>query len=158
MAAYVAMAIKSKMCLVCGNVLPITGPRASPSRKYCSDECRERAWGGPSPIRTSGLDLAPSTVGALSELIIASDLLRRHYEVFRSVSPSCSCDLIALRNGVSLRIEVRTGSVIYGNGGHTVRWTRDRFHADAFAVVVYEPDGTTRIQYEPPLESAQEAA
>jgi PD-(D/E)XK endonuclease len=51
-----------------------------------------------------------STTGAISELIVAADLLRRGYEVFRAVSPGCSCDLAVLRDGVLKRIEVRTGS------------------------------------------------
>ena len=39
---------------------------------------------------------------------MAADLLRRGWEVFRAVSPACSCDLIIHRAGVLLRVEVRT--------------------------------------------------
>lgn len=47
--------------------------------------------------------------GAISEMVVASDLLNKGYEVFRSVSQDCSCDLLALKDGSMLRIEVRTG-------------------------------------------------
>jgi len=49
-----------------------------------------------------------STIGATSELLVAADLLRRGFEVFRAVSPTCSCDLGVLRDGRFLRVEVKT--------------------------------------------------
>lgn len=49
------------------------------------------------------------TTGAVSELRVAADLLERGYEVFRAVSPSCSCDLAVLKDGKLVRVEVRTG-------------------------------------------------
>jgi hypothetical protein len=53
--------------------------------------------------------LHPSTVGALRELIAASDLMKKGWEVFRSMSPACPCDLIIMSRNVMLRVEVRTG-------------------------------------------------
>jgi len=38
-------------------------------------------------------------------------LLRQGYEVFRSVSPHCSCDLLAYKAGKTVRVEVRVGRV-----------------------------------------------
>jgi hypothetical protein len=48
-------------------------------------------------------------VGVLSELVVCVDLLQKGYEVFRGVSPSCSCDLAILKNGKLKRVEVTTG-------------------------------------------------
>jgi len=45
----------------------------------------------------------------MSEMAAAIDLMKRGYEVFRALSPHCSCDLIALGPDGALRIEVRTG-------------------------------------------------
>lgn len=42
--------------------------------------------------------------------MVCVDLMYMGYEIFRAESPSRSCDLIALRNGKPLKIEVRTGS------------------------------------------------
>ena len=39
------------------------------------------------------------TTGAIAELVVATDLLGRGYEVFRALSPSCSGDLAVLKNG-----------------------------------------------------------
>jgi hypothetical protein len=50
-----------------------------------------------------------STVGAISELIVCVDLLAKGYEVFRAVSPACSCDLAILKDKQLLRVEVKTG-------------------------------------------------
>lgn len=49
-------------------------------------------------------------IGAASELIVCADLLRRGWDVFRSVSPTCYCDIIATKGPNTLEIEVRTAS------------------------------------------------
>lgn len=53
--------------------------------------------------------------GTLGELIVASDLLKRGYEVFRALHPDASCDLVAIKNGKVSRIEVRTGKRLKEN-------------------------------------------
>ena len=53
--------------------------------------------------------ISPGTSGAINELRIVVDLLSRGFDMFRAVSPSCSCDLIGLRDGRCYRIEVTKG-------------------------------------------------
>jgi hypothetical protein len=53
--------------------------------------------------------LPTGTVGAMAELLAATDLLMKGFEVFRAVSPSASCDLAILKEGKLLKVEVRTG-------------------------------------------------
>lgn len=77
------------------------------NQKICSDACRKGWYGRYSPV--NGVKIPSGTVGAISELVVCSDLLKTGYSVFRSVSPSCFCDLIAIRDGVVKKIEVRTG-------------------------------------------------
>jgi hypothetical protein len=50
--------------------------------------------------------------GAASELVVCVDLIRRGYDVFRAVSPQCSCDLIAMKGINVFRVEVRTSQVL----------------------------------------------
>jgi hypothetical protein len=48
-------------------------------------------------------------VGAVSELFVASDLLKKGFEVYRSMSGG-GCDLVVIRtDGLVERIEVKTG-------------------------------------------------
>jgi len=61
-------------------------------------------------IRAARKVLCPSTSGALAELIACTDLIRKGYEVFRAISPACSCDLTILKNGKIQRVEVRTAT------------------------------------------------
>ena len=56
-------------------------------------------------------DLSFGQIGALGELAVCADLLSRGYEVFRAVSPSCSVDVIAQKNGKISRVEVKTGYI-----------------------------------------------
>lgn len=56
-----------------------------------------------------GSSVPPATVGALRELVAAVHLMEKGYHVFRALSPSCACDLVAYRDGETpIRIEVRS--------------------------------------------------
>lgn len=86
--------------------------------------------------------VSTGTVEAISELRVSVDLLAKGYEVFRALSPSCSCDLTVMKNGELLRIEVRTA---YRGKSNNIITSRSRFKADHFALVlpseiVYEPE------------------
>lgn len=84
-----------------------------------------------------------STVGAIGELKVSADLMARGFEVFRSLSPTASCDLLAARGQRFFRVEVRTGWEL--NGKVMVK-RQGRY--DVLAIVL--PD---RIQYEPPIDA-----
>jgi hypothetical protein len=91
--------------------------------------------------------MSPSTKGASSELIVSVDLLSKSYEVFRSVSPAASCDLIALKNGQTFRVEVKTG---------TAQGTRHRVYpkppTDNFDILaIVFPGAYSSISYTPSL-------
>lgn len=78
-------------------------------QRFCSVPCREKhyskniGW-----VKSNSIGLPTGTVGAMHELKVSVDLLHKGFEVFRSVSQSTSCDLLAMRNGKILRIEVKT--------------------------------------------------
>jgi hypothetical protein len=61
-------------------------------------------------------NLSSGTVGAISELCVSANLLNKGYSVFRSLSPSCFCDIIAIKDKTILKIEVRTGKERRDNG------------------------------------------
>lgn len=94
----------SRSCLRC-DALFSTGRQ---TQVYCSLDCRNtvtrNAWRELNP--PSGL--ATATTGAISELVIAVDLMKSGYSVFRALSPACHCDLAVLRDGKLCRVEVKT--------------------------------------------------
>ena len=49
-------------------------------------------------------------LGAASELLVAADMLRLGYEVYRAFSPQAQCDLLAVKTGRVLRVEVKSVS------------------------------------------------
>ena len=61
---------------------------------------------------------AQSSVGAASELIVAVHLMNCGYHVYRSMSPDAPCDLVAVGDGRTLRIEVKTASTRNGRMIH----------------------------------------
>lgn len=124
-----------RTCKLCGK----TWTRPDSYRvSYCSAPCRSAAAKAKQQEMNPRLNLiSTGTVGAMHELVVCVDLLRRGYEIFRAVSPSCSCDLVALCNGKSVRIEVRTG---YANKSGGFTWTnqgRDVHKYDVVAVVLH---------------------
>lgn len=84
----------------------------------------------------------------MNELLVAADLISRQFDVYRALNPDAACDLLALKDGCVLRIEVRTG-VDPTPSGHICipRGNDDAGRQDHFAVCL--PDGT--ILYEPAL-------
>lgn len=83
---------------------------------FCSLKCsqlRNREHSGYRALSRE-LDIAPGTVGAINELRVAIDLLKRGFDVYRALSPASPCDLVIFKNGSMLRIEVKTGYIRTG--------------------------------------------
>lgn len=128
-------------CVVCQQQRPYRYKRWG---KCCSYNCKEKLREQQAALNGTVL-LAAGTVGAISELRAAADLLSKGYEVFRALSPSCSCDLAILRNSHIIRVEVRTGQL--GKNGIVPKGQMNQMHrADILALVL--PD---KIVYHPPL-------
>lgn len=141
-------------CQQCSGPIPAT--RRIRKSEYCSKKCRHESWERRNPIMPDHLpdSMSKGTKGALSEIVAAADLLRRGAEVFRSISPNCSADLIANLDGELLRVEVRTGQCRADGSVAFPRHKRDEGRLDVYAVVVpsnpnlptlyFTPDGTPR--------------
>ena len=119
-------------------------------RRYCSRECAAAADRRKWQRHTPKLGIAPNSVGAVSELLAAADLLARGYHVFRSLSPSSACDLVAINpnGGAIIRLEVRTGARTKMGDVRFPRKREDVGRSDHYAVVV---QGEDVIIYDPPL-------
>lgn len=80
----------------------------NPNKKYCSKTCckeahrKKTAW--------EGSVLSSSMKGSISELVVAVDLMKRGWDVYRALSPAAPTDLIAIRDNQTIKIEVRSGS------------------------------------------------
>jgi hypothetical protein len=127
-----------------GALPPHTFRPARKDQRFCSTPCRKQAYAQQHPGPTRRGTLPAASRGAVSEMAVAIDLMESGYEVFRALSPARSCDLIALAPGVTLRIEVRTGSQS-AVSGH-VTYSRAAADPDHYAVVL-----GGRVLYEPEL-------
>lgn len=129
-----------RLCHECNGIIIARG---NYRRKYCSTTCARASRGQlDATNRTSG------TTGAMGELLASYALLLRGWEVFRALSPNCPCDLIAMRGGRLLRIEVRSG---YRQSDGSVSCPRnqgDQGRQDVFAVVIH---GEQHVEFFPPL-------
>jgi predicted nucleic acid-binding Zn ribbon protein len=140
--------ITARFCWMCGQPIP---PGGKADRKYCSKPCRYAAQ-KQQYLKRTGLPqdspkISAGSLGALHELVAATDLIRRGYHVFRALSPACPCDLVVMLPDRVIRVEVRTGRVLAD--GSTTAPTQGTY--DVLAVVThsgkveYRPDFTNQL-------------
>ncbi len=119
------------ICLQCS-----TKFTTSQNKKFCSFDCRNKNEKN-KRIKTNAdfgyAKMATGTIGAISELLVCADLLKKGFEVFRSVSSHCSCDLAIVLDKQLYRVEVTTGC--YGNNGNLINVTKDPEKFDILVVV-----------------------
>ncbi len=140
-----SIALTETTCRTCGR--DITPKKLRHGALFCSKLCRGRAKPeGYSTGTLPKLKVAPSTRGAISELIVAADLMARGFHVFRALSPSCPCDLAVIKDGTLVRIEVRTGDVTKAGTVFYSTKPSDIGRHDVMAVVLND-----RIIYKPEL-------
>lgn len=144
------MTDSTRKCAGCGK--PISLWRVAHRATFCTNECRNdvyktRYFGDRSTSRFAGLPTG--AIGAVHEMVVSVDLMRRGYDVFRALSPSGACDLVAFRGDDLLRVEVKTatrnhkGAVAFGGKARTLA----RGTYDVLAFVFHSGE----IVYEPPL-------
>lgn len=136
------LSVERDKCITCKKQIPEGRKRRH--AVFCSIACRRESWQSLYPSRSGASQLSRGTVGAISELRVAVDLLARGFEVFRALSSNCSCDLIATQNGKLLRVEVKTGTLLISGAA-----TYDKKQAgkvDLFAIAL-----DSEIRYDPPF-------
>lgn len=116
-----------RVCVQCGGKLPIN------KQKYCSYQC-ESLYLKRRKINTYNVNLSRTTIGVATELKVASELFLKGYSVFRALSPSAPCDLIAIKDKHIFRIEVRTVNYYTKNTDFTKR-IKDTDDTDYWAFV-----------------------
>ena len=131
----------TKKCVYCGTPFNAKSVR----HKYCSEECAHGDFAR--TYRTSNKTpmLPTATTGTINELRVSLDLLNKGYEVFRPLTPNCSCDLAILKNSKLTRIEVTTGR--YSQTGKVTYPPHKQEYYDIFAIVL--PDKILSTPSEP---------
>lgn len=99
---------KQKSCVVCKKQFFASTAR----HMYCNKRCSNSVINKKATaqfIRANTSPISGHTKGAIQELRIAIDLMNKGFHVFRSLSPSCPCDLVAMKDGISHLVEVKSG-------------------------------------------------
>ena len=84
--------------------------------------------------------------GAMGEIMVTYDLMLKGYEVYRAISPSSSCDIIALKDSKVLRVEVTKGA---RKGKAQRLWWPPHDSSRYDLLAVWESDGS--ITYSPDI-------
>jgi len=141
--------LSGQECEVCHENIPAGRLNRNANAKTCSPECsKKRAtllYRARNPQPTG---MSTATIGAISELRVAVDLLQKGYAVFRALSSSCPCDLAILQDKKLFRLEVKTASRSVASGAVVVPKNKKDGLYDILAAVL--PD---EIVYTPCLPS-----
>lgn len=105
-------------------------------QKFCSRLCAANYWGKKKRPRAH----SPSKQGTMSELTVSLDLMRHGWEVFSGLSPDASCDLIAMRDGALMRVQVKTVSKSKDGALTSADLRNDLGRYDVLALI--DQDGT----------------
>lgn len=118
------------------------------NKKFCGKECKKKFVNEKYGIKFDKDVVNTSTRGAINELLICCDLMKRGYHVFRAVSPDTSCDIAIVKGNTLFRVEVTTGHIL-SSGGKVFYPQKDSSKFDILAVCV--SNGT--IMYFPDIET-----
>lgn len=118
-----------RKCVNCASVFMGKG-----NQRFCNYKCSSTYI----KKRKTTYDLPTGTIGAMAELVVSVDLMKQGYDVFRALSPSCDCDILAIRDGELHKYEVRTGQYYENNnGGIKIIYGRTRIKGKLIAVVTH---------------------
>lgn len=97
------------ICSNCSSEVPDKRIRKNQLHHYCNKKCKQEYYTKHNKSKYYQFSRSPSTTGAIYELMVCTELLKLGYDVFRSMSPNASCDLIINKNNILLKVEVTTG-------------------------------------------------
>ena len=82
----------------------------------------------------------------MAELLVSVDLLKYEFEVYRSVSPSSSCDIIAMKNKKTYPIEIRTGFI---GVNEKTSYPKNRIETPYLAIYLRDKEKIEYIGFDP---------
>lgn len=142
---------RGKRCAYCLRTIPWQRFRYGGNPKFCADSCRYAFHGVLNrPHRIHQPHKTAILRGAANECRVAADLFDRGYCVFWGKANFRQGDLVAVKDGKCLLIEVKTG---FRRETGTI-WPKKKAGYDVLAVVLQ--DG--QIVYDPELPPADEAS
>lgn len=137
---------EDRTCIQCNQPYQAT----TSYQKYCSQGCmhdyHNHTWRG---INKTNPHISSGTTGAISELLVAADLMRKGYNVFRALSQSCPCDLVILKDKQLWRVEVTTG--YRSASGKLQHVHKPNINGARYDIVAYAVRASDEIVYDPPL-------
>jgi hypothetical protein len=107
--------------------------------KFCSKVCQSKSNNARYNKNQTVISATTSrsTVGAISELRVCYDLMRRGFDVFRAMSPNSYADVIAIKNNIIYQLEVRTGRYLVGG---TLYWPTNKLANKSLVVYTFRDD------------------
>lgn len=98
--------------------------------------------------------LNTSDKGTRHELVVCVDLMAKGYEMYKAMSPGASCDLIAVKGGKIIRVEVATATGYLRDGriAHSHLYDAKRNKTNRYDLLAIVFRDSMNITYQPALE------
>ena len=110
--------VSAKTCLLasCGKTFtPVMGGVSGERQKFHSQKCRQEYHDQRRLQVSPSLNASSTSIGAARELIVAADLLKMGFAVYRTLS-GAHVDLLVIRGKHVWRVEVTTAQRSYSDG------------------------------------------
>ena len=126
-----------KICIICNNKFMT----CRKCQLVCGIECRRKYY----KQKNKTFDLSTGKIGAIGELLVSVDLMKKGFEVYRALSSASSSDLIIKKDNKISTIEVRAGRILSNN---EVSYPTNDIRSDVIAVIILQQN---IIKYFPDL-------
>ena len=125
-------------------------PNNKRKKTYCSDECCKAASAARHGVKRYTGILDTGTVGAMNELRVCADLMRRGFDVYRAQAPRSKADLVIVRDCKCYLVAVKTAQRSVYTGKIWV--PREQNRHDIFAMafpdeIVYHDEKGNEIDF-----------
>ena len=114
---------------------------------YCSTKCQRIKFAYQNTPWIKENKISKSTVGAIAELIASADLMSKGFQVYRALSPSSDCDILAEKEHKVYKFEIRTGRY---NWKGSLTFPPKSIKAPNLIIITHNDK---KIHYVPPISS-----
>ena len=128
--------LKNSVCKICKK----TELTFATNKIYCSECAKDTRIGKV----YDGVSVG--TVGAIAELEVSQDLMKKGFDVYRALSPQSKSDVVAIKKDKILILEIRSG---YKSRCNTIYYSKNGIRSPQLVVYIHR---TGEIIYKPKLE------
>lgn len=116
-------------CKFCGKEITDKGINKQRSA-YCSYDCSRKqiVARGKANNLSRKLELNTGETGQINEMLVAIKLIKEGYKVYLPFDTTCKHDILALKNNIYYKIQVKTGNILPSGNKAPIKPKNNDYH------------------------------